>query len=140
MAEKGIFNEIREALDEVMSGRRYLISVVEKLRKGLPDIAPQIDKLNSSVDAISGLSTTASQLSSALEKLEGTMGIVNTLGSSVQSMKNDLGNLSTNIMQLRPILDSVRDYAQRQENGLRGIAQSLQGLMGTLGEILAKLG
>ena len=43
-------------------------------------------------------------------------------------------------MQLRPILDSVRDYSQRQENGLRGIAQSLQGLMGTLGQILAKLG
>lgn len=140
MAEKGIFNEIREALDEVMSGRRYLISVVEKLRKGLPDIAPQIEKLNSSVDAIAGLSTTATQLSSALEKLDGTMSTVNSLGSAIQSMKNDLGNLSNNVMAFRPILDSLRDYSQRQENGLRGIAQSLQGLMGTLGEILGKLG
>ena len=140
MAEKGIFNEIRESLDEIMSGRRYLISTVEKLRKGLPDIGPQIDKLASSVEAISGLSENSAKLSGALEQLEGNMAVVNTLSSNIQSMKNDLSNLSNNVMALRPILDSIRDYSQRQENGLRGIAQAIQALMGQMGEILAKMG
>ena len=55
-------------------------------------------------------------------------------------MKNDMQNMSNNIMTLRPILDSIRDYSQRQENGLRGIAQALQTVMGQLGEVIAKLG
>ena len=139
MAEKGIFNEIRESLDEVMSGRRYLISTVEKLRKGLPDLGPQIETLSKSVEAISGLSDTATQLSGSLGQLQTSMASISNLSTTIQSMKNDLTNLSNNVMALRPILDSIRDYSQRQENGLRGIAQAIQALMGQMGQILAKI-
>ncbi len=140
MGERGIFNEIREALDEVMSGRRYLISTVEKLKKSLPDLAPDIEKLKSTIDSISQLSDISKGLTGSLSELREALTIVKTLSSTTQSMKNDLTNMSNNVMALRPILDSIRDYSQRNENGLRGIAQAMQTIMGQLGEVLAKLG
>ncbi|TFF95436.1 MAG: hypothetical protein EU544_02750 [Promethearchaeota archaeon] len=139
MSEKGIFKEIRDALDEVMSGRRYLISQIEKLKKSLPELGPQVQTLSSSIEAISGLSETSTKLTQSLDKLDASMQTMNTLNSNIESMRNDLSNLSNNVMALRPVLDSVRDYSQRQENGLRGIHQAVQALMGQMGQILAKL-
>lgn len=140
MAEKGIFKNIQETLDEVMSGRRYIISAVDKLKKSLPDLGPQIDKLTTSIDSLSNLSAVSTEMSSSLEQLQTSVQTMNALNLNVQSMKNDVQNISNNLMNLRPILDSIRDYSQRQENGLRGIAQALQTVMGQMGEILAKLG
>ena len=140
MGERGIFNEIRESLDEIMSGRRYLISTVEKLKKTLPDLAPDIEKLTGAIDSISQLSEISKGLSGSLTDLKESLSIVRTLSTTVQSMKNDLSNMSNNAMALRPILDSIRDYSQRNENGLRGMAQAMQTIMGQLGEVLAKLG
>ena len=140
MAERGIFNEIREALDEVMAGRRYLISEIEKLKKALPDLGPEVEKLTGAIDSISQLSEISRGLTGSLTDLKESLSIVKTLSTTVQSMKNDLSNMSNNVMALRPILDSIRDYSQRNENGLRGMAQALQTIMGQLGEVLAKLG
>lgn len=140
MAEKSIFNEIREALQEVMEGRRYTISVIEKLKKSLPDLGPQIDKLNASINSISNLSNVSAELTTNMNQLKDTIQTVKVLSSNVESMKNDLQNMSHNVMALRPILDSIRDYSQRQENGLRGIAQALQAIMTQLGELLTKTG
>jgi len=140
MAEKGIFKNIKESLDEIMSGRRYLISTVEKLRKGLPDLAPQVEKLTASIDSISTISAVGNKLNATLGDLGSALEEMKTLSSNIASMKNDITNMSNNIMAFRPILDSIRDYSQRNENGLRGIAQALQTIMGQLGEVLAKLG
>ncbi len=140
MAEKGIFKNIQESLEEVMSGRRYLISAVEKLRKGLPDLGPQVEKLTVSIESLSNLSAVTGELTGSLDQLKTSMQTMNALNTNIQSMKNDMQNMSNNIMTLRPILDSIRDYSQRQENGLRGIAQALQTVMGQLGEVIAKLG
>jgi ABC-type transporter Mla subunit MlaD len=140
LGERGIFNEIREALDEVMAGRRYLISEIEKLKKALPDLGPEVEKLMGAIDSISQLSEIARGLSGSLTDLRESLSIVKTLSTTVQSMKNDLSNMSNNVMALRPILDSIRDYSQRNENGLRGMAQAMQTIMGQLGEVLAKLG
>ncbi|MHA1294362.1 MAG: hypothetical protein ACTSQJ_17090 [Promethearchaeota archaeon] len=123
-----------------MSGRRYLISTVEKLRKGLPDLAPQVEKLTASIDSISTISAVGNKLNATLGDLGSALEEMKTLSSNIASMKNDITNMSNNIMAFRPILDSIRDYSQRNENGLRGIAQALQTIMGQLGEVLAKLG
>ena len=139
MAEKGIFKNIQESLEEIMSGRRYLISTVEKLKKSMPDIAPQVDKLTSSIDSISNLSNVAGELTQSLDDLKTAVQTLNTLNTNIQSMKSDMQTMSNNIMNLRPILDSIRDYSQRNENGLRGISQALQHISGQLGEVLGKL-
>ena len=140
MAERGIFNEIREALDEVMAGRRYLISEIEKLKKALPDLGPEVEKLTGAIDSIAQLSEISRGLTGSLTDLKESLSIVKTLSTTVQSMKNDLSNMSNNVMALRPILDSIRDYSQRNENGLRGMAQAMQTIMDQLGQVLAKLG
>ena len=139
MSEKGIFKNIKESLDEIMSGRRYLISTVEKLRKGLPDLAPSVEQLKASIDSIAAVSSVATELASSLTQLKEALEGMKTLSTTIDSMKNDLQNMSNNVMALRPILDSIRDYSQRQENGLRGIAQAIQEVMGQMGQILARL-
>ena len=140
MAEKGIFREMKEALDEIMSGRRYLISTVEKLKKSLPDLGPQMEKLSAGMESISSLSSVANGLGNSLGQLQEALVAMQTLTSTIQTMKNDITNMSSNVMALRPILDSIRDYAQRNENGLRGMAQAMQTIMDQLGQVLAKLG
>jgi len=140
MAEKGIFKNIKESLDEIMSGRRYLISTVEKLRKSMPDLAPQVEKLTGGIESISNLATVSQELGGNLNQLKDALGAITNLSSTMNSMRSEMQNMSSNIQALRPILDSIRDYSQRQENGLRGISQALQALMGQMGEILAKLG
>ncbi len=140
MSDKSIFNEIREVMQEVMEGRRYTISQIEKLKKAIPDLGPQVEKLNNSINTISNLGNIASDLTSSLGQLKETLQVVSSLALTTNSMKNDVQNISANVMALRPILDSIRDYSQRQENGLRGIAQALQSIMTQLGELLAKSG
>ena len=140
MAEKGIFKNIKESLDEVMSGRRYLISAIEKLKKSLPDLGPQVEKLTAGIESIANLSEVSNQLGGNLNQLKDALGAITNLSSTMNSMRSEMQNMSSNVQALRPILDSIRDYSQRQENGLRGISQALQALMGQMGEILAKLG
>jgi len=140
MSEKGIFKNIQESLDEIMSGRRYLISAVEKLKKSLPDMGPQVDKLTQSIESISNLSNVANDMTASLDQMKTTVQTLGAVNTNITSMKNDMQNMSNNIMSMRPVLDSIRDYLQRQENGMRGIAQALQTVMGQLGEVIAKLG
>ncbi|MGV9199268.1 MAG: hypothetical protein ACOC44_13495 [Promethearchaeia archaeon] len=139
MAEKGIFNEIKESLQEVMSGRRYLISTVEKLKKSLPEIGPEVEKLSDSIETIKGMSDVSEKLSNNLNELSHSLEVIKKVGSDIETMKNDIQNMSNNVMQLRPILDSLRDYAQRQENGMKGLAQAMQAVMTKMGQVLAKM-
>ena len=139
MAEKSIFKNIQETLDEVMSGRRYLISAIEKLKKSIPDLGPQVEKLTGGIESISNLSSISNDLTTNLGQLKDSLGAITTLSNTMNSLRSEMQNMSSNIQAMRPMLDSIRDYSQRQENGLRGIAQALQNLMGQMGEILAKL-
>lgn len=139
MAEKGIFKNIKESLDEIMSGRRYLISAIDKLKRQMPDLAPQVEKLTSGIESISNLATVSQELGGNLNQLKDALGAITNLSSTMNSMRSEMQNMSSNIQALRPILDSIRDYSQRQENGLRGISEALQALMGQMGQILAKL-
>lgn len=140
MAEKGIFNNIKESLDEIMQGRRYLITAIEKLKKSMPDLAPQVEKLTNGIESISNLASVSQELGGNLNQLKDALGAITNLSSTMNSMRSEMQNMSSNIQALRPILDSIRDYSQRQENGLRGISEALQALMGQMGQILAKLG
>jgi len=140
MAEKGIFKNIKESLDEIMQGRRYLISAIEKLKKSLPDIGPQVDKLTAGIESIANLSTVSQELGGNLNQMKEALGSISNLANTMSGMRSEMQNMSSNIQALRPVLDSIRDYSQRQENGLRGIATALQNVMGQLGQVLAKLG
>ena len=83
MAEKGIFKNIQESLEEVMSGRRYLISAVEKLRKGLPDLSPQVEKLTVSIESLSNLSAVTGELTGSLDQLKTSMQTMNALNTNI---------------------------------------------------------
>jgi methyl-accepting chemotaxis protein len=139
VGEKSIFKEIKDSLDEIMSGRRYLISTVEKLKKSLPEIGPEVERLSSSIQTIQGMSEVSENLTTNLNELRNSLEVINKVGSDIETMKNDIQNMSNNVMQLRPILDSIRDYSQRQENGMKSLAQAVQTVMTRMGKILAKL-
>ena len=95
---------------------------------------------NDSVSSISVLSNVSNELSNSLNHLMTSLQEVNRLTITVESMKNNIQNMANNIMAFRPVLDSIRDYNQRQENALTGIAGAIQQLMGQMGQIIAKLG
>lgn len=141
MSDKAnIFNKINESLDEIMSGRRFLISAIEKLRKSLPDLGPKVDELGIGIEKISALANVSGDLTQVAVDLKDGLQSVSGLASLFQTVKGELQDLTNNVSQMKPVLDSIRGYLQRQENGLLGISQALQAVMEQLGQVLAKVG
>ncbi len=144
MAERGVFNKINEALDEIMAGRRYLISAIDKLRKDIPDMKPAIDELNTNMKGLEGFRDAGGKISESLQKVGQGFSAINQMSMSLDDMRRSVGDLNNSILQIRPVLDLLRSQQATLQNSMdqliAWITPTMQGVVQLLQQLAGKMG
>ncbi|NVM02353.1 MAG: hypothetical protein HWN67_08450 [Candidatus Helarchaeota archaeon] len=165
MAEKGtIFEQIKEKIDELIMGRRYIISEVGKLKVAMDKLQaslPDVTDLDKWLTEVKGAVSSMGQLSTVLNQLADSAGAIQSMNMSMDSVKNtikgmgDLRLVSENIMtsstkisglgeSVREVRDSIRGMDSLKEDfaanlGIMGeLNISMSGLKGTMDTLSSK--
>ncbi|MHA1734438.1 MAG: hypothetical protein ACTSU5_21065 [Promethearchaeota archaeon] len=139
---EGIFGQLKEGLEEVMAGRKYLISSIKKLETTVKkniDVGPTIDKLREALEKAPDFSA-ISALEGKLDQVVKNLGKFDLLVQAQDDMRRSVNDLSNTLLQIRPIVDAVHNKIDQQSQVLAGINQGMQQLGQLMGQILAKLG
>ncbi|MHA1145735.1 MAG: hypothetical protein ACTSRW_13425 [Candidatus Helarchaeota archaeon] len=153
MAEKGtIFEQIKEKIDEVIMGRRYLISEIgklkvsmEKLQGSLPNVADLDRWLTEVKTAVASMG----QLTPVLNQLADSAGAIRHMQVSIEGIQKSIqgmGNLAqtANVINqaavrmgelekpIREIKDQVRGFSELKEG--------FEAALGIMGELKIAMG
>jgi methyl-accepting chemotaxis protein len=148
MAEKGtIFEQIKDKIDELIMGRRYIISevgkmkvAVDKLQGSLPNVA-DLDKWLMEVrSAVSGMG----QLSSVLNQLADSAGAIQSMNMSMDSVKKSISgigdlrvvseNITASTAKIGGITESIREVRDAVR-GLDALKEDFAANLGIMGEL-----
>ncbi len=144
MAERGIFQKINETLDEEMAGRRYLISAIDKLKKDIPEMKPVIDELNANVKGLQAFRDAGAKIGESLQKVGQGFAAINQMSMSLDDMRRTMGDLNNSILQMRPVLDLLRNQQSTLQNSMdqliAWITPTMQGVVQILQQLAAKMG
>ncbi len=144
MAERGIFQKINETLDEEMAGRRYLISAIDKLKKDIPEMKPVIDELNANVKGLQACRDAGAKIGESLQKVGQGFAAINQMSMSLDDMRRTMGDLNNSILQMRPVLDLLRNQQSTLQNSMdqliAWITPTMQGVVQILQQLAAKMG
>lgn len=153
MAEKGtIFEQIKEKIDEVIMGRRYIISEVGKLKVSMDKLQaslPNIADLDRWLTEVKTAVTSLSQLSPLLEQLADSAGDIQHMKVSITGVQKSLagiGNLSQTVgaintaaAQLGNVDKSIREMKD-QIRGFGDLKDGFEASLGIMGELKIAMG
>ncbi|MHA1377003.1 MAG: hypothetical protein ACTSRG_01350 [Candidatus Helarchaeota archaeon] len=148
MAEKGtIFEQIKEKIDELIMGRRYIISEVGKLKVSMDKLQgslPNLSDLDKWLIEVKGAVSSMGQLSTVLNQLADSAGAIQSMKMSMESVKNaikgmgDLRLVSENITassaKIGGLSDSVREVRD-SVRGLDALKEDFAANLGIMGEL-----
>jgi len=137
---QGVFEEIRQSLEEVMSGRRYLIAEMEKLRKQMPDLQPTLQGMAEALKGLEGFIGISQGIKNQLNAMQSGITSVNNMAVAMESMRKDLQEIGNAYAGYKPVLDAILKSSQKQEQALIGLNNAIGQLGSLMGNILAKLG
>jgi methyl-accepting chemotaxis protein len=140
MSSQGVFEEIRQSLEEVVSGRRYLIAEMEKLRKAVPDLGPTLQSMAEAMKGLEGFVGISQGIKHQLDGMQSGISSVNNMAVAMESMRKDLQEIANAYSGYKPLLEAIRQSSQKQEQGLIGLNNAIGQLGSLMGNILAKLG
>ncbi|MHA1298946.1 MAG: hypothetical protein ACTSO9_05820 [Candidatus Helarchaeota archaeon] len=148
MAEKGtIFEQIKDKIDELIMGRRYIISEVGKLKVSMDKLQgslPNISDLDKWLMEVKGAVSSMGQLSTVLNQLADSAGAIQSMNMSMEQVKNavkgmgDLRLVSENITastaKIGGVIDSIREVRDAVR-GLDALKEDFAANLGIMGEL-----
>lgn len=137
---QSIFEQIKQSLDEVMSGRRYLIAEIEKLRKTMPDLQPQMNQMNEVLTAMELFGDVAKNTKNQLDGLQTGITSINNMAVSLENQRKDMQEIQNSYLSIKPILEAINKSNQKQEQALGMLNQAIGQLGELMGSILSKMG
>ena len=147
MAEKGnIFEQIKEKIDEVIMGRRYLISEVGKLKVAMDKLQgslPNVADLDKWLTEVKGAVASLGQLTPILNQLADSAGAIQVMKVSIEGLQKSMagvGNLtqtanviSQAAVQLSGVDKSIREIKD-QVRGFNELKDGFDAALGIMGE------
>ncbi|MBD3352081.1 MAG: hypothetical protein GF364_11395 [Candidatus Lokiarchaeota archaeon] len=137
---QSIFEQMKSSLDEIVQGRKFLISTMEKLKKNIPDLGPTLEQLSEGIKSLEAFGRIASQIQGRLDGMEAGVKSVNNMAVAMENLKGEIQQISNNYLSFKPMLEAIKDSNDRQEKALQNLSQNIQQLGTLMGNILAKLG
>ncbi|MHA1341847.1 MAG: hypothetical protein ACTSRZ_18425 [Promethearchaeota archaeon] len=137
---QSIFQKMQNSLDEIIQGRKLLISTMEKLRKDVPNLAPYLEKLSDGIKNLEAFGVIASQVKDRLDGMQAGITSINNMAVALENLKGEIHNLNNNYLTYKPILEAIKQSTERQEQTLIALSQQMQQLASLMGTILARLG
>jgi hypothetical protein len=135
-----VFEQMKTTLDETLSTNKFLISAVEKLKREIPDLAPTLNHLSEGIKSLEAFGRIAAQVQTRLDGIQSGISSINNMAVAMENLKGEIQLISNNYLSFKPILESIKLSADRQEKAVIGLNQSIQQLGSLMGNILAKLG
>jgi division protein CdvB (Snf7/Vps24/ESCRT-III family) len=144
MSEKTIFENIKEKIDELIMGRRYLISEMGKLKisvdkmaqvnlgdiKGLfDDFRSNVGNLSQMGDQLKQITDLTNNLSTMSDSLKNMQSSLSSL-SDLQGISNQITKAASQISGLQNALIEIRDSIR----GLNELKEGFEATLATLGE------
>ncbi|MHA1871688.1 MAG: hypothetical protein ACTSXF_12135 [Promethearchaeota archaeon] len=132
---QSIFEQIKASLEEVMSGRRYLLSVIEKLRKEMPNVQPTLDKVNETMESMQNLVALNDKVQKNLEVLQSGLGNINNMAVALENLKKSVEGIENSYLQNDLVLEAINKKLDKQEKAIAALGE----MMGTLGELMGQI-
>lgn len=135
-----IFEQMKVSLEESLATNKFLIAAVEKLKKEIPDLGPTLNNLSEGIKSLEAFGRIASQVQNRLDGIQAGITSINNMAVAMENLKGEIQLISNNYLSYKPILESIKQTAERQEKAIIVLNQSIQQLGTLMGNILAKLG
>ncbi|MFX1450459.1 MAG: hypothetical protein ACFFCM_06440 [Promethearchaeota archaeon] len=148
MADKGtIFEQIKDKIDELIMGRRYIISEVGKLKVSMDKLQaslPDITDLDKWLTEVKGAVSSMGQLSSVLNQLADSAGAIQSMNMSMESVKNaikgmgDLRLVSEDITASSAKISGLGESVREVRDSIRGmdsLKEDFAANLGIMGEL-----
>ena len=153
MAEKGtIFEQIKEKMDEMIMGRRYLISEMGKLKVSVDKMAgslPNVGDLEKWLGEVKNAVSSMSQLGPLMNSLADSAGAIQRMDASMSKIEKamtgmtDLSGISSQISQsaqkIGGLSQSIIDM-QASIRGLEELKEGFEAALGIMGELKITMG
>ncbi|NHI92511.1 MAG: hypothetical protein EAX96_08400 [Candidatus Lokiarchaeota archaeon] len=153
MAEKGtIFEQIKEKMDEMIMGRRYLISEMGKLKVTVDKMAasiPNVGDLEKWLGEVKNAVSSMSQLGPLMNSLADSAGSIQRMDASVNKIEKsilgmtDLSGISTQISQSAQKIGGLSQSIIDMQTSIRGLEELKEGFeaaLGIMGELKITMG
>ncbi len=134
-----LFSEIKENLKEVIAGRQYLISSIEKLRKGMPDFKPSLDNLAQAITGLEAFAEISRGINVKLDAMQTSIQSVNSMAVGMETLRKDMQQLQNDTLSNKLILESIKNSNDKQSLAIVSLNNNIQQLGQLMGSILAKL-
>lgn len=135
-----IFEQMKVSLEESLATNKFLIAAVEKLKKEIPDLGPTLNNLSEGIKGLEAFGRIAGQIQGKLDGIQAGITSINNMAVAVENLKGEIQVINNNYLSYKPILESIKQTAERQEKAIIVLNQSIQQLGTLMGNILAKLG
>lgn len=137
---KSIFESMKTSLDELVEGRKYLITSIEKIKKELPNLNPTLKQLSAGIEGLEAFLPIAQKLEGRIDGLQAGINSINNMAVAMENLKSEVQTINNNYLSYKPMLESIKQSAERQEQAITSLNQNIQQLGTLMGNILAKLG
>ncbi|MHA1797034.1 MAG: hypothetical protein ACTSVY_01190 [Candidatus Helarchaeota archaeon] len=153
MAEKGtIFEQIKEKMDEMIMGRRYIISEVGKLKVSMDKIQgslPNIGDLEKWLGEVKNAVSSMSQIGPLMNSLADSAGTIQRMGVSIEKIEKaivgmtDLSGITNQISQSAAKIGGLSQSISDMQSSIRGLEELKEGFeaaLGIMGELKITMG
>ncbi|NVM55715.1 MAG: hypothetical protein HWN66_18595 [Candidatus Helarchaeota archaeon] len=145
--EKTIFEEIKEKIEDIIMGRRYLITEMGKLKIGMDKIVeslPNVADLTSWLDEVKSAVSNLGQLTGLIDQLQTSSSQLTRITSAVEEIRTtfsgitDLRAVSDQITLAATKITKLGDSVREVRDSIRGLADLQEGFeaaLATMGEL-----
>lgn len=137
---KSIFESMKTSLDELVQGRKYLITSIEKIKKEMPNLTPSLQQLTVALEGLEAFIPLAQKLEGRIDGIQAGITSINNMAVSMENLRSEIQSVNNNYLSFKPMLESIKQSAERQDQALASMNQNIQQLGTLMGNILAKLG